>query len=193
MLSRARASRHAGQSRPRTSSRHPVAGIQPGDLRCRQTESQGHRDPDPLQGAHLRRDSDFPFSRRSCVARSRPRSILVSLWSPISIRPYFGPEWNSRMPFSLVSIVAGNASARGPSDGTTLMNSAWASLQGLDIAIFGDGGVQRSIGGVSAIAFHVVGLGRPGRMIEPHRRLRGFSRPRMTKADWVLGKCCLIR
>ena len=37
------------------------------------------------------------------------------------------------------------------------MNSAWASLQGLDIAIFGYSGVQRSIGGVSAIAFHVVG------------------------------------
>ena len=55
------------------------------------------------------------------------------------------------------------------------MNSAWASLQGLDIAIFGDGGVQRSIGGVSAIAFHVVGLGRPGRMIEPHRRLGIFA------------------
>ena len=164
MLSHARASRHAGQSRPRTSSRHPVAGIQP--VVFRQTESQDHRDPDPLQGAHLRRDSDFPFSRRlaavengvvrpsqvegdlerlvdqqsgrrasrrpllrvrsgnltrfrlaiefsdiSCVASSRHRSILVSLWSPISIRPYFGPEWNSRMPCWLVSIVAGNASA----------------------------------------------------------------------------------
>ena len=46
------------------------------------------------------------------------------------------------MPFWLVSIVAGNASAWGPSDETTLMNSAWASLQGLDIAIFGYSGVQ---------------------------------------------------
>ncbi len=56
------------------------------------------------------------------------------------------------------------------------MNSAWASLQGLDIAIFGYSGVQRSIGGVSAIAFRVVGvrLGRPGRIDEPHRRLRDF-------------------
>ena len=44
------------------------------------------------------------------------------------------------------------------------MNSAWASLQGLDIAIFGHGGVQRSIGGVSAIVFHVVGgAGSEGR------------------------------
>jgi hypothetical protein len=36
--------------------------------------------------------------------------------------------------------------------------------------------VQRSIGGVSAIAFDVVGvrLGRPGRIDEPHRRLRSF-------------------
>ena len=57
------------------------------------------------------------------------------------------------------------------------MNSAWASLQGLDIAIFGYGGVQRSIGGVSAIAFHVarIRLRRPGRIIEPHRRLRIFA------------------
>ncbi len=42
------------------------------------------------------------------------------------------------------------------------MNSVWASLQGLDSAIFGYGGVQRSIGGVSAIAFHVLGSGSEG-------------------------------
>jgi hypothetical protein len=56
------------------------------------------------------------------------------------------------------------------------MNSAWASVQGLDIAIFGYSGVQRSIGCFSAIAFHLAGvrLGTPGRMIEPHRRLRNF-------------------
>ena len=56
------------------------------------------------------------------------------------------------------------------------MNSAWASLQGLGIEILGYGGMQRSIGCVSAIAFHVAGvrLGRPGRMIEPHRSLRNF-------------------
>ena len=44
------------------------------------------------------------------------------------------------------------------------MNSAWASLQGLHAAIFGSSGVQRSIGGVSAIVFHVVGgAGSEGR------------------------------
>jgi hypothetical protein len=54
------------------------------------------------------------------------------------------------------------------------MNSAWASLQGLGIEILGYGGMQRSIGCVSAIAFHVAGvrLGRPGRIIEP---IAGFE------------------
>jgi hypothetical protein len=49
-------------------------------------------------------------------------------------------------------------------------------LAGICIAISGYGGMQRSIGCVSAIAFHVAGvrLGRPGRIIEPHRRLRNF-------------------
>jgi hypothetical protein len=42
------------------------------------------------------------------------------------------------------------------------MNSAWASLQGLDIAIFGHGGVQRSIGGVSAVVFVWLGSGPEG-------------------------------
>lgn len=82
-----------------------------------------------------------------------------------------------------------------PSDGTTLMNSAWANLQGLNIAIVGCGGVQRSIGGVSAIAFHGVGvrLGRPGRTIEAPSQVSRFSRRRMTKAHCGLGKCYLIR
>src|ERR1700694_4574328 len=34
------------------------------DLRRGETESQDHRDPDPLQGADLRRDPDLAFSRR---------------------------------------------------------------------------------------------------------------------------------
>jgi hypothetical protein len=80
------------------------------------------------------------------------------------------------MPSWLVSIVAGNASA---------WTIRWdhsdelcvGKLAGICIAIFGYGGMQRSIGGVSAIAFHVaeVRLGRPGRIIEPHRRLRIFA------------------
>jgi hypothetical protein len=67
-------------------------------------------------------------------------------------------------------------------------------LAGICIAIFGYGGMQRSIGGVSAIAFHVaeVRLGRPGRIMSPIAGFE-FSRRRMTKADWVLGKCCRIR
>ena len=54
------------------------------------------------------------------------------------------------------------------------MNTAWASLLGLDSAIFGYSGVQRSIGGVSTVASHVVGvrLGRPGRISEP---IAGFE------------------
>src|ERR1700682_3332309 len=34
------------------------------DLRRGETESQNHRDTDPLQGAHLRRDPDLAVSRR---------------------------------------------------------------------------------------------------------------------------------
>src|SRR6266496_2872646 len=102
MLSHARASRHAGQSRPRTSSRHPVAGIQPGDLaglrqrrivECILDEiidiafevERGLADMNQLWGV---------FAENICRPSSGgswPRSILVSLWSPISIRPYFGP------------------------------------------------------------------------------------------------------
>jgi hypothetical protein len=56
--------------------------------------------------------------------------------------------------------------------GTTLMNSAWASLPGLDIATFGYSGMQRSIGRFAVTACHgEIRRGRPDRMIEPHRGL----------------------
>ena len=59
------------------------------------------------------------------------------------------------------------------SDWETLMN-----LPGIHITTFGDSGVQRSIGCVAAIAFHMVGirLGRPSRIIESQRRFdRNFG------------------
>ena len=58
------------------------------------------------------------------------------------------------------------------------MNSAWASLQGLHAAIFGYSGVQRSIGGVSAIVFHVVGgAGSEGRagLLSPIAGFESFA------------------
>jgi hypothetical protein len=60
------------------------------------------------------------------------------------------------------------------SDWKTLMNSARANLPGIHITTFGYSGVQRSIGCVAAIAFHMVVVGirlrRPSRIIEPQRR-----------------------
>src|SRR5260370_17788529 len=54
------------------------------DLRRGQTESKNHRDADPLQGAYLRRDPDFPISRRlaavenGVVRLSQTQSRLIS-------------------------------------------------------------------------------------------------------------------
>jgi hypothetical protein len=56
--------------------------------------------------------------------------------------------------------------------GTTLMNSAWASLPGFHIATFGYSGMQHSIGRFAVTACHgEIRRGSPNRMIEPHRRL----------------------
>jgi hypothetical protein len=65
------------------------------------------------------------------------------------------------------------------SDWKTLMNSARANLPGIHIATFGYRGVQRSMGCVAAIAFHLVAvrLGRPSRImtIESQRRFDRLS------------------
>jgi hypothetical protein len=57
------------------------------------------------------------------------------------------------------------------------MNTAWASLQGFDSAIFGYSGVQRSIGGVPLSLLTWLGSGSEGQagLVSPIARFEIFA------------------
>ena len=62
------------------------------DLRRRQTESENHRDPDPLQGAHLRRDPDFALSPWLAAAEDGLVRLPEAEGDLISFRATIAPD-----------------------------------------------------------------------------------------------------